>query len=65
MTATKAEALARVAARVREEAAHNPYSFDLRWERVRALAVEARAMWTDIEEDLLAFAAALDATARA
>jgi len=37
----------------------------LRWDRARALAVEGLAMWTDIEQDLLAFAAALDAMARA
>jgi hypothetical protein len=43
----------------------NLYSFDLRWERVRALAVETLAMWADVEQDLLAFAGALDAMARA
>lgn len=43
----------------------NLYSFDLRWDRVRALAVEALAMWPDIKPDLAAFADALDAVARA
>jgi len=43
----------------------NLYSFDLRWDRVRALAVEALATWVGVEQDLLAFAEALDAMARA
>jgi hypothetical protein len=43
----------------------NLYSFDLRWDRVRALAVETLGMWPDVEHDLLAFAGALEAMARA
>ena len=43
----------------------NLYSFELRWDRVRALAMEALAVWPEIERDLLAFAAALDTMATA
>jgi len=43
----------------------NLYSFDLRWERIRALAAATLAMWIDVKQDLLAFADALDAMARA
>jgi hypothetical protein len=32
---------------------------------VRALAVDTLAMWVEVEQDLLAFAAALDAMVRA
>lgn len=43
----------------------NLYSFELRWDRVRALAVDALAVWPEIEHDVLAFTAALDAMAKA
>lgn len=43
----------------------NLYSFDLRWERVRGLAVETLATWVDVKQDLFAFADALDTMARA
>ena len=41
----------------------NLYSFELRWDRVRALGVDALALWPDIAQDFSAFAAALDAIA--
>jgi hypothetical protein len=43
----------------------NLYSFELRWERVRGLAVEALGLWPDVAHDLTSFADALDAMARA
>jgi hypothetical protein len=42
----------------------NLYSFELRWDRVRELAVDALALWPEVERDLSAFAHALDAMAR-
>jgi hypothetical protein len=42
----------------------NLYSFDLRWDRVRALAENAAGLWAAVRTDLEAFAAALDAMAR-
>ena len=43
----------------------NLYSFDLRWPRVRALAVGAVSIWADARADLEAFAAALGELASA
>ena len=43
----------------------NLYSFDLRWDRVRALAEVGLRAWPDVAEDLRAFADRMDALAQA
>ncbi len=42
----------------------NLYSFELRWDRIRELAVDALALWPDVAYDLSIFASALDAMAK-
>lgn len=43
----------------------NLYSFDLRWDRVRALATDALALWPEAADDLTAFATTLETIATA